>query len=139
MKVMDWNPAICTGCTLCELVCSFVHKQECSLAMSRIRITKDREFGNHKALLCMQCIETHCVKSCPSEALHKDKETGAILVNRELCNGCEACVVACPMGGIHLDKEENIVFLCDLCGGDPECVKWCSREALTVKESVFAS
>ena len=34
-----------------------------------------------------------------------------------------------------MDKEKNIVFKCDLCGGDPECVKTCSRGALILKDT----
>ncbi len=33
----------------------------------------------------------------------------------------------------------DTVFICDLCGGDPECVKWCASEALTIKDVEFPS
>ena len=129
----------CTGCRLCEMVCSLYHEQECSAVKSRIRIVLDEEFGNHLVRLCMQCAEAYCVESCPTEALRRDEETGAVLVNNELCNGCEACIVACPLGAMSLDKERDIVFKCDLCGGDPECAKICNREALMVSEVELAS
>ena len=58
-----------------------------------------------------------------------------MLVKNELCNGCEACVVACPIGAPVLDKDSNIIVKCDLCGGDSECVKWCSNETLILKEA----
>ncbi len=57
-----------------------------------------------------------------------------MLLDDELCNGCEACIDACPLGGLSLDRGKNIVFKCDLCGGDPECEKICSREVLILKE-----
>jgi Fe-S-cluster-containing hydrogenase component 2 len=107
--------------------------------MSRIKILRDEEFGNNLVSLCMQCPEAYCVESCPTEALRRDEGTGAVLVNNGLCTGCEACVVACPLGAISLDREKNIVFVCDLCEGDPECVKICDREALLVKEVERAS
>jgi Fe-S-cluster-containing hydrogenase component 2 len=87
----------------------------------------------------MQCPEAYCVESCPAEALRRDEGTGAVLVNNGLCTGCEACIGACPLGAISLDREKNIVFVCDLCEGDPECVKICDREALLVKEVERAS
>ncbi len=134
MKLIEVYPNNCTGCRCCEMVCSLQHEQECSATKSRIKILRDEEFGNHLVLLCMQCAEAYCVQSCPLEALRRDKATGAILVDNELCNGCEACVVACPSGVISLDRDKDIVFICDLCGGDPECVKICDREALLLNE-----
>lgn len=116
------------------MVCSLHHEQECSTVRSRIKILRDEEFGNHLVLLCAQCTEVYCVGSCPTEALRRDKETGVVLVDDELCNGCEACIDACPIGAISLDNKQNIALKCDLCGGDPECVKICSREVLIVKE-----
>jgi Fe-S-cluster-containing hydrogenase component 2 len=38
--------------------------------------------------------------------------------------------MVCPVGGISLDPVTNVAFKCDLCGGDPECVKYCYNEAL---------
>jgi len=40
---------------------------------------------------------------------------------------------------VSLDRDKGVVFKCDLCGGDPECVKWCNREALVLQESAIAS
>jgi len=124
----------CVGCRLCEMVCSLVHEGECSTTKSRIRIFRDEEFGNNLVSLCIQCAEPYCVESCAYGALSRDGETGVVLVDDKLCSGCEVCLVACPLGAVSLDKEKDIVFKCDLCGGDPECVKVCSREALVVKD-----
>ncbi len=139
VRLIEVNPSNCTVCRLCEMVCSLHHEQECSTVKSRIKIVRDEEFGNHLVLVCMQCPEAYCVESCPTEALHRDEETGVVLVDAELCNGCEECVDACPIGAPTFDREKEVVFKCDLCGGDPECVKVCFREALTVKEVDLAS
>lgn len=133
-KLISVNPKDCTGCRLCEMACSFHHEQACSSAMSRIKIVKDDEYGHHLVIVCMQCAEPYCVASCPVEALRRNGETGIVLVDEELCTGCAACIEACPLEAISLDKEKNTVFKCDLCGGDPECVKVCAREILTLKE-----
>jgi Fe-S-cluster-containing dehydrogenase component len=87
----------------------------------------------------MQCADAYCIESCAYGALSRSNKTGAVLVDDQLCNGCEACVVACPLRALSLDKEKRIVFKCDLCGGEPECVKVCSREALIVKDTDPAS
>jgi Fe-S-cluster-containing hydrogenase component 2 len=38
--------------------------------------------------------------------------------------------VFCPFGGIGIDVRQGKVIKCDLCGGDPVCVKFCDPEAL---------
>lgn len=134
MKMIEVFHSNCTGCRSCEMVCSLIHEQECSAAKSRIRIVRDEEFGNNVVSLCMQCADAPCMESCPSEALHRGRETGAVLVDGERCTGCAACIGACPLGALSLDREKTIVFKCDLCGGDPECVKWCNRGALVWSE-----
>ncbi len=77
---------------------------------------------------------SNCLDSCTYGALSRDEKTGAIVVDDKSCTACEECVVACPIGAIYLNKEKDITFKCDLYGGDPECVKFCSREALTLKD-----
>ncbi len=134
VKLIEVNPRDCTGCRLCEMVCSLQNEQECSTVKSRIKIIKDEEFGNHLVSLCTQCAEPFCVESCPTEALRRDEQTGVVLVDDELCNGCEACTAACPLDALTFDRDEDTVLKCDLCGGDPECVKICPREVLILKE-----
>jgi carbon-monoxide dehydrogenase iron sulfur subunit len=40
------------------------------------------------------------------------------------------CLLACPMGNIHFDGELGVSRKCDLCGGDPNCVRFCTSGAL---------
>ena len=139
MKVIQVHPDRCVGCRLCEMVCSLTHERECSTTKSRIRILRDEECGNNLVSLCMQCGDAYCMEVCAYGALSRDNKTGAVVVDHRSCNGCEACVLACPLESISLDKEKGIVLKCDLCGGDPECVKVCSREALIAKDCDPAS
>jgi Fe-S-cluster-containing hydrogenase component 2 len=39
-------------------------------------------------------------------------------------------MVICPFGGITWDAETRSMIKCDLCDGDPECVKHCLYGAL---------
>jgi len=43
-------------------------------------------------------------------------------------------VTACQFGMIRIDPETKQAFKCDLCGGDPQCAKWCPTGAITVKK-----
>jgi len=75
--------------------------------------------------LCAQCSDYPCVGSCPVQALSTDPNTKSVIVDRAKCIGCGKCVKACPGGVPFLHPGDNKATICDLCGGDPECVKVC--------------
>jgi Fe-S-cluster-containing dehydrogenase component len=75
--------------------------------------------------LCAQCDDYPCVESCPVDALSIDDETGAIVIDQEMCTSCGQCITACPGTVPYLHPTSNKVLICNLCGGDPECVKVC--------------
>jgi Fe-S-cluster-containing dehydrogenase component len=62
--------------------------------------------------------------------LSQSEETGIIIVDEEICNGCAWCIEACDYGSIQLHPESRVTFVCDLCDGEPKCVEWCPEEAL---------
>jgi Fe-S-cluster-containing hydrogenase component 2 len=66
---------------------------------------------------------------CPAGALRRDEATGYVTFAAENCNNCLACVDACAYGAIRTDPDGQIIK-CDLCGGDPECVKVCETRAI---------
>lgn len=118
---------LCTGCRYCEAVCSMSHSREgvCNPRKARIQIHSDPRNGVDTPVVCRQCASPACVKACPVGALHRDPSTGAILVDQLQCTGCLACLEACPFGAIGIDQDTGTVLVCDLCGGDPMCVKFC--------------
>ena len=132
MKRLVVHPNKCTGCRSCMLLCSFMHTDACSYHGSRIKIVSDEAHGRHTPVLCQFCEDPPCVSACPVEALSKDAQTGAIRVDARMCNGCQACIGACPSAAMFFDPENQKAFTCDLCQGDPECVKVCQLpEALS--------
>jgi Fe-S-cluster-containing hydrogenase component 2 len=48
------------------------------------------------------------------------------------------CTVVCPFGNAVYESEGNRIIKCDLCDGDPECVRFCPSEALTYIEDTIA-
>ena len=50
-------------------------------------------------------------------------------IDEEKCTGCGWCIEACEFGSITVHPEKKIV-ICDLCEGDPMCVKYCPKDAL---------
>ena len=51
------------------------------------------------------------------------------------CIGCKMCMNACPLGNISFHPTLRKVFKCDLCGGDPECAKFCPSGAIQFVET----
>ena len=114
----------CTGCRRCEIACSLHHEEWIWPEASRIRVFMPFP-GVEVPHLCAQCDDYPCVASCPVDALSVDEDTTAVLVDREKCTSCGACITACPGRIPFLHPGDNKAVICDLCGGDPECVKVC--------------
>jgi Fe-S-cluster-containing hydrogenase component 2 len=123
MKVLIVDPKKCVECGLCELACSYSKEHKFTPRRARIRIVP------RNIIVCRHCKKPICIDACKFGAITKDELTGAVLINDQKCVGCRACIPACPFGGILLTPEGTVVK-CDLCGGDPECVKHCYFNAI---------
>ena len=129
--------ARCTGCGICEAECALVREKTFDTWRSRIRVHLF-EPPLAVASLCACCSDTPCVKACPKEAgaLTCDSLTGAIILNEAKCIGCRACLSACAKDRsavIRMSRDEKKVLgICDLCGGDPACVKVCPEQCLSI-------
>jgi len=120
----------CTGCRLCEMVCSVRHTGVNNPTRSRIHVIKWPKEGFELPMLCQQCEEAPCIAVCPKDALSRDLVLGRVMLNYDLCIGCKMCVIACPFGGMGIDTVVQQVIKCDLCEGDPACVQFCGSGAL---------
>ena len=79
---------------------------------------------------CLQCKTALCLEVCPTDAIKRDPDTAAVIVNKDLCIACGMCVEACPFGYMNLDAFLQKATKCDLCGGNPKCVQVCMARAL---------
>lgn len=130
-KFIFSDPEKCTGCAICELVCSATNEGEFNPLLSRIRTVKLETILN-TSLTCRLCDDPPCVRACPRKALSHDEASGLIIVDEERCSGCGWCIEACEFGAIVLPRDRKHVVICDLCGGDPKCVEFCPKEALSL-------
>lgn len=134
-KVLMIDYEKCTGCRLCELVCSVKHEGVSNPARSRIKIVKWEEEGRYVPMACQQCESPVCLAICPVKAISKDEVSGRVMVDYDLCIGCRMCIAACPFGGISYDPIGRKIIKCDLCDGEPQCVRFCETEALQFVEA----
>lgn len=121
----------CTGCGNCEMACAFVHARGPRPAQPRIHVVGRQAVpARGTPILCLQCDEPACVAVCASQALSRDAATGAIRLDAARCLRCRSCVGACPFGNLAWDAFQREVVKCDLCGGDPQCARFCPTGAL---------
>lgn len=126
-------PEKCNGCGECEKACAKAKADSTDIVHSRIKILKNLEDDFFGPVVCMQCGEPNCVKSCPAGALTKNPETGVVEWDEDKCVSCTICTLGCPYGGIYYNPLISNVIKCDHCGGDPECVKVCEPKAIEYK------
>jgi Fe-S-cluster-containing hydrogenase component 2 len=121
----------CHGCNSCTLACSFAKTKEFNPTRANVTIVHLPDQGNLTfPVLCQNCLEPACLEVCPAQAITRDEESGVTSINEKICMGCKLCVMACPIGGPWVDVRESRIMKCDLCEGDPKCVKYCGFEAL---------
>lgn len=121
----------CSGCRKCEIACSLFHEKRIWPDASMIRVfmlVPGLEFPH----FCAQCEDYPCVKSCPVDALSISKKTAAVLVDNKKCIACGKCIDACPGRIPHMHPKEKHIVICDLCDGDPQCVKVCQEGSWNV-------
>ncbi len=133
------DPGACTGCGLCDLMCSLYHEGEQGPSLSRGELTGDRIAAEFTFNVCRQCASPDCYHACPlkDSALRIDESTGITYIAEEACTGCGACIDACPFepSRIKMHPRKNIAFKCDLCRGrdeGPVCIEFCNFGALKV-------
>ena len=133
-KILLVSPEKCTSCRTCELACSYQHDQEFNPARSRITVLSWEKTGISIPVICLQCDDAACVKVCKMGAIIRNEETGALVIDQTKCNKCRQCVKACPFDRAVYDSNSRSVIKCDLCNGNPECVRNCAAGAITFVE-----
>ena len=139
MKKLVFDPDLCTGCRACELACSFINEGVFAPSKSRIRVVKFDRDGIDVPIGCEHCENAPCMIVCPVKAIYRDEETNAVILDPDVCIGCKRCMLVCPFGAIGFDEDKRVFFKCDLCRGDPECVKWCFTQAVKYADSFDVS
>ncbi len=131
----------CMGCRLCEVACSQAKEQKIQPAIARVTVPQYFP-GIEFPVLCYQCgADAQCMAACPVDALTLDtsKKLNTIKIDTTKClrtakNGdCTLCADKCPGSAVTFHPKTKEPLICDLCGGDPACVKACYQGPLTLK------
>ncbi len=144
----------CTGCRTCETVCSGFNNPVIingeSMAglgnpwLSNIRVQRFNP-DIDIPMVCSLCEDAPCINACPvppdlftgHKAMYHDPETKTVRNDTERCIACGQCAKACHTmrTGIIYRKPDGKPFgMCSLCNGDPQCVKYCSFNAMSFVE-----
>jgi anaerobic carbon-monoxide dehydrogenase iron sulfur subunit len=122
-------PERCSGCKTCELVCALKHHKVNNPKKANIRVMiLYPQPVVRMPIVCQQCKEPKCASNCPVNCIKY--RNGVVTIDHEECVTCNMCVVSCPFGAIFTHDDYDVPFKCDLCGGDPECVKACPKQAI---------
>jgi carbon-monoxide dehydrogenase iron sulfur subunit len=133
-KALAVDATVCSGCRICEVICSVIHEGTVDLERSRIYVKSNPFEGSFNPIVCRQCPDAPCLKACPESAIVINEKDGTVMIVDEECSGCRLCEEACPFAAIRFDQERHKAFKCDFCQGNPECVKWCPTSALGIIE-----
>ena len=130
-RMLVHDPDVCIGCGICELSCSLSRQSTFSRALASLKLHRNYYRGQWDGTgqfhidLCRQCPCPECLFACPTGAISVNSMTHARVIDAGKCIGCQRCLKACPYDMITYDQVRGVCIKCDLCGGDPECVKQC--------------
>ncbi|HNU71919.1 MAG TPA: 4Fe-4S dicluster domain-containing protein [Thermodesulfobacteriota bacterium] len=122
-------PERCSGCKICEVVCSIKHFHVTNPKKSAIRVMVVYPHPVVRMpIVCSQCRIPKCSEGCPVNAIVR--RNGVVEIDRDECISCLKCLKSCPFGALYVHDDVEQPIKCDLCGGDPACVKACPKDAI---------
>jgi ferredoxin len=125
----------CTGCRLCQQICTIEHYREINPRKAAIRIGAEfPEPGVFTPRLCVQC--GACARACPETAIERTGSANAFVIDPAKCTNCGVCVETCPIGVMYTHAAAPTPIKCDLC---LKCTEVCNTGALTVVDSPRAT
>ena len=133
-KVLLIDPFKCDGCKECETACTLRHTGYRRIARKRIEVMGAEGGDFFVPFTCRQCVDAPCMAVCPKNALTREPGLARVVLDTGLCVGCAMCVSACPFGSMAFARDFGFPFKCDLCDGEPQCVRVCEKKALEYVE-----
>ena len=139
-KMIVTDRARCSGCQRCEMMCTLKNDGMAMQSSARVRVhetyffgdspdTGEGSFGSCQFTIksCRQCAEPRCVEYCPVHAIHSDDQTGARVIEADVCIGCGMCHEVCPWGLPKINPLTGVSTKCVSCG---RCAEQCPNGAI---------
>ena len=110
---------LCWGCKTCEVACKQENQAAVGVKLISVRengpepVDGKLDFTFHVGL-CRHCDDPPCADACPEGAIGK-REDGIVIMDYDLCTGCQVCMEACPYGAIAFDEDKTVAQKCNLC------------------------
>lgn len=127
-----FNADDCIGCKACEIACKNENQTPLGINWRKVKKAGPELF---LSISCNHCDSPECFRVCPQNAFTKRRD-GIVLIDENLCNGCQLCVTACPYDAPQFNPETNKVSKCQMCyprqdaDQQPACVEACTTSAL---------
>ena len=125
MKKLMTDSDKCTGCGICENMCSKAWYKEVDKEKSSIRIIP-KDGGGYDIKVCDQCGD--CRAMCSMMSLMTDKD-GVVRLDKKTCVGCLICTAECLRGYMFYHDDLPTPFKCIACN---ICAKSCPSGALAL-------
>jgi len=109
----------CWGCKTCEVACKQEMKAPVGVKLIGVgedgpKIVNGTPTFTYRINICKHCDEPPCADACPEEAIIK-RSDGIVVMDYDLCSGCQLCIEACPYDAIDFDHNKSIAQKCNLC------------------------
>lgn len=102
----------CAGCAACVMACKQANATPQGVYWCNLDIWEEGTYPDaRKRVLphaCMECSNAACVRICPTGASHYSDDH-LVLIDQDVCIGCQLCVQACPYGARWFNGEEAAV------------------------------
>lgn len=109
----------CSGCRLCEVLCSLRNDGVNAPAKARLRVVGQfPEPGHYSINICNLCGD--CAEACPTGAI--TLIDGHYAVDDDLCTQCDICIDVCTSHAITKVPATGFPQMCNRCG---ECFDYC--------------
>lgn len=143
-KMIVTDRARCSGCQRCEMMCTLKNDGRVCQHIARVRVRDNYFWGygvdsgggalglgddacQFTVEHCKQCADPACANYCPVHAISSDPDTGARVVDPNVCIGCGMCAQACPWNMPRIDSETGVSTKCISCG---RCAEQCPNGAI---------
>lgn len=126
------NKEKCTGCRICQIVCSIEKEKRIIPKLARISLISLLREARHEPRICRHCPDAPCAAVCPSEALQLG-EKDLLSFDQDKCTQCELCIDACRYGVLRIDNNNGSPLVCDGCEGSFPCIENCPTGAIVIE------